>query len=114
VSFASVLILSVLLFVLSHFLTYWELAPTFLLERKLWKKKQIAWQDVTRISAPGFSSDKVKISFGRVPENCSYIIANPSSRNKFIAALRRFAPNADCDVSPDPTLICKAKKRSDK
>ena len=70
VNFFSVTILSVLLFFLSHFLIYWDMDSTSLREHKLWKKKEIAWHDVTCISWLGFSSVKVKISYGLVPGLC--------------------------------------------
>jgi hypothetical protein len=109
-SFAAFLILSVLLTILSHFLTYWELDPACLRERKLWKTKEIAWKDVTRIGRFGFSSDIVKISYGRVPEVCEYILANPCDRDRFIAALRRFVPEANFEVF-EPISTCRARKR---
>jgi hypothetical protein len=98
ISFVAVSTLSVLLFILSHFFTYWELDSTCLRERKLWMKKEIAWQDVTSVRRFGFSSDKVMICYGRVPENCGYILANPSNRDGFIVTLRRFVPEAHFDV----------------
>lgn len=101
VSFATVLMLSVLLFLLNHFLTYWELDKTSLRQRKLWKKKEIAWRDVTRVGKLGFTGKDVMISYGRVPEDCGYILVNPCNRGRFLSALRRFAPQAEFDDSID-------------
>jgi hypothetical protein len=113
VSFASVLILSVLLDIFSTFFTYWEFDSACLRERKLWKVKEIAWQDVTRIRRLGFSNRNMMISYGRVPEDCGYLVANPINRNGFIAAMRLFAPHAEIDISPDQYSCCRAKKRSE-
>jgi hypothetical protein len=110
VSFGAVLILSVLLDILSTIFTYWELDTDCLRQRKLWKVKEIARQDVTRIRRVGFSGRSVMICYGRIPEDCEYILANPINRYGFIAALRRFIPEAEFDVF-EPTSMCKARKR---
>jgi hypothetical protein len=110
VSFASVLILSILLDILNTIFSYWELDTDCLRQRKLWKVKEIARQDVTRIRRFGFSSRSVMICYGHVPEDYGFILADPINRNGFIAALRRFVPQAEFDVF-EPTSMCKARKR---
>jgi hypothetical protein len=98
VNFVSVLILSVMLYIFSAIFTYWELDMACLRQRRIWKVKEIAWQDVTRVSRLGFSSKNVMISYGRVPEDCAYILANPCNCDRFIEALHRFAPHAEFDT----------------
>jgi hypothetical protein len=53
---------------------------------------------VTSIKRMGFSNRSLMIKYGRVPANCAYILANPSNRDRFIEALRRFAPQAEFDI----------------
>jgi len=50
------------------------------------------------------------ICYGHVPEDYGFILADPINRNGFIAALRRFVPQAEFDVF-EPTSMCKARKR---
>ena len=112
VNIGLILVLSIFLFVLSHALNYWQLDKGGLLERKFWKTKEIAWEDVTRVGRLGFSDKFVKISYGRTPEDCSYILADPSNLNGFINALCQFVPQVKFDISPNPTSACKAKSRT--
>jgi hypothetical protein len=112
VSIGQVLILSILLFVLSHVLNYWELRNVGLRERKFWKTKEIEWGEVTRVGSLGFSNKFVKISYGHNPENSSYILAEPSNLNGFITALRQFVPQAEFDISSNSTSTCKARNQT--
>jgi hypothetical protein len=98
VGFALALTLSALLFYFDHFLTYWELDETSLRQRKLWKRKEIAWRDVTRVGRLGFAGKDVMISYGRASEDRAYSLVNPCNRERFIEALRRFATQAEFEV----------------
>jgi hypothetical protein len=98
VSLVALLILTICLSILTSAFTYWELDTAHLRRRRLWRVKEIAWQDVTRVGRFGFSGKKVKINYGRVPEDYAYILADPSNCERFIEALRRFATHAEFDV----------------
>lgn len=88
--------------VLNHFFIYWDIDPAGLRERRLWSTREIHWREVTHIggwpSQP--SSDSLQIDFARpapISERGS-VIANPEDRGGFIAALHKFAPEAEFDV----------------
>lgn len=92
------LILSILLNTLSAFFTYWEMDAFCFRQRRLWKVKEIAWRDVTRVGRVGFSNRSVMINYGRVPEDCGYILVTPGKRSELIDALRKYVPQAEFDI----------------
>jgi hypothetical protein len=82
---------------------YWDVDDDGLRERRLWKKKEVAWRNVRHVGAwnpKQPASDYLAIDFTRSAPapGRSRIIANPEDRAAFIAALRRFAPQAAFDV----------------
>lgn len=92
------LTLSILLKTFSAIFTYWEVDTSCFRQRRLWKVKEIAWRDVTRIGRVGFSNRSVMINYGRVPEECGYILVNPGNRSELIDALRKYVPHAEFDI----------------
>jgi hypothetical protein len=82
---------------------YWDVDDDGLRERRLWKTKEVAWRNVRHVGAWNPSqpaSDYLAIDFARPAPTPgrSRIIAHPEDRTAFIAALRRFAPQAVFDV----------------
>jgi hypothetical protein len=90
-------ILLVLLFVLVYFFTYWDLDCTSLRQRKLWKKQEIPWPEVTRVGKLGFTG-YIDIRYGHEVESYGSMLADPRHRSDFIDALHQFAPHADFDL----------------
>jgi hypothetical protein len=91
-----------LLQVLARFFTYWDLDSTGLHERRLWYRKEIAWEEVTHVG--GFngrpSASMLEVDYFRAApmSDRSRILANPDDRRGFIQELRKFAPQADFNV----------------
>jgi hypothetical protein len=89
--------------VFSQVFIYWDLDSDFLRERRLWNKREVAWKEVTHVGSwhpKQPSSDYLAVYYAR-PEPMSdrgSIIANPEDRAQFVAALRRYAPQAKFDV----------------
>lgn len=82
---------------------YWEIDNDGLRERRLWHSKQVPWQDVVHVGSwhPNQpSSDYLEIDYARPApmSDRGSVIANPEDRSGFLAALHRFAPNADFEV----------------
>jgi hypothetical protein len=95
--------LMVLLQILSRLFVYWDLDEVSLRVQSFWTKKEIAWAEVTHVG--GLVPDKPSSAYLRVdyarPAPMSeqgHILANPEDRVKFIATLRRFAPQATFEV----------------
>ena len=92
--------------VLRHYFVYWELEPACLREVRYWVKRDIPWQEVTHVGgfpATWASSDFLQVDFFHSPEVTPYtgrdrLVFQPGDRDGFIAALRRFAPQATFDV----------------
>lgn len=92
-----------LMMVLSKAIAYWDFNPTHLHERRLWRTRDVPWEEVIHIHArdPAHpSSGYLAVDYARTApmSDRGTIIANPADRQGFIAALRRSAPQADCDV----------------
>lgn len=90
-------------FIFGKVFIYWEVDASGLHERRFWRRKEIAWDEITHVgswipSQPG--SDYVAVDYGRPApmSDRGSVIANPADRAEFIAALRRFAPQADFEV----------------
>ena len=82
--------------------TYWDLEGAGLREhRPFWKTKTIPWSEVTYIGPwESASSKRIAIEYERkapFPDR-GRIIATPARRQAFIAALRRFAPQAEFEI----------------
>jgi hypothetical protein len=88
------------LFILHHIFIYWELDSDSLKERRFWNKKEVAWKEVTHVGNSAPTSNFLAVDYARPAPMSDHgqIIANPEDRLQFIAALRRFAPNAEFDV----------------
>lgn len=100
------LVLSIVLFIGDHLLTYWEMNDQGLRWRRLWKVGYIDWHEITLIGRLGFSDKYVKITYGRSAASRAYILADPTDLNGFIAALRRHVPDANWDILPNSTPTC--------
>lgn len=78
--------------------TYLELTSDCLRKRRLWKKIEIPWNEVTRVSWLGFAQHAVMISYGHQPEDYGWLAASPGNRKDFIAALHKYAPHATFEL----------------
>jgi hypothetical protein len=101
--FSVLIVLLAIQRVLLHAFVYWDVLSDGLRERRLWNTREVAWREVQHVggwrpSQP--SSDSLAIDFARPAplSDRGSIIANPEDREEFIAALRRFAPQAAFDV----------------
>jgi hypothetical protein len=77
---------------------YWEMSPQCLLIRKLWKRRQIPWDEVTRVGWRGNMSGTFSIGIGHQIEDYDRLYIEPSDQAGFIAALRKFAPHANFEL----------------
>jgi hypothetical protein len=89
--------------VLTNVLVYWDVNSNCLRERRLWHTREVAWSEVTHVGAwnpEQPASDTLAIHYARPApmSDKGDVIANPDDRQQFIAALRRFAPQATFDV----------------
>jgi hypothetical protein len=94
-----ILLLLIALFV--YFLpifVYSEMDTSCLRIRKFWKKKEIAWQEVTSAGRFGFGTNCVIVRFGHQINDYGNVIIEPADRNGFLAELRLFAPQAKIDI----------------
>ena len=73
---------------------YCEVSTSCLRQQELWRKKEIAWQEVRLIGNFGFT-DSLAIYFGHQIEDYGYIIVNAQDREQFISAMRQYAPKAE-------------------
>jgi hypothetical protein len=86
----------------------WELDADGLRQRKLWMNTKVRWQDVTRVesvwSAPFYD---LKIEYRRhgLGPKIGHILANPTDRDQFLDALRRFAPQAEYIDNPAGKIL---------
>lgn len=99
---ASIVLLA-LVQVIAHIFIFWDVDADGLRERRLWKTRTVAWRQVHHVGSwnprqP--ASDYLSIEFTRAEPSASRgrVIAHPEDRDKFIATLRRFAPDAIFDV----------------
>jgi hypothetical protein len=99
-AFGAIIFASVI--VLSQVFVYWDLDSHCLRERRLWGKRQVPWEEVTRVSAWNEkpSSDFLAIHYSRrgPMSDDGSIIANPQDRQQFLVELHRYAPQAVFDV----------------
>lgn len=85
---------------------YWELTPRCLLLRKLWKTKEIPWNEITRVGWLGNMSGTFSISVGHRMEDYDRLYIEPSDQTGFIVALRKYAPHAVFELEPlEPDAI---------
>lgn len=84
---------------------YWDVESAGLCEHRFWKTKAVPWEEITQVS--GFFTGKhpsltITVDYSRSApmSDRGHILADPEDRDQFIAALRRYAPNASFDVWP--------------
>lgn len=80
---------------------YSEMDSTCLRLHKFWKKRKIAWHEVTSAGRFGFGTDDVDdviVRFGHQIEDYNYILTQPADREGFLAAIRQYAPKAKVEV----------------
>jgi hypothetical protein len=92
-----------LLRILSQIFCYWEADSESFREHNFWVKKEIPWEEVTRIGSfnpkqPSSSFLAVDYARGAPMSERGHIVANPADREQFIAVLHRFAPQATFEV----------------
>jgi hypothetical protein len=77
---------------------YWDLEPDRIRRQFFWSTEEIPWNKVTHVGnlAPLPWSSAVVVTYRRSAPlpGCGQILANPSDRQQFLAALHRFAPQA--------------------
>lgn len=78
-------------------LVYSEMDATCLCVHRFWKKKEIAWPEVTSAGKFGFGTDDVIVRFGHQIENYGYILTQPADRDGFLSAIHQYAPHAKVD-----------------
>lgn len=79
---------------------YWQLTPDCLIVRKLWRKKEILWGEVTEVGWLGPMSGTFRLSVGHRIEEYDRIYFEPSDQTGLADALRKFAPQANFDLEP--------------
>ena len=86
-----------LLRILNSIIVYWECAPSGLRERRIWRIKDVQWDQVRQIGRWKPKDDTVAVIFARpAPLSTSgCIVADPTDRAGFLAALRQYAPLAN-------------------
>lgn len=77
---------------------YWDLTPDCIVMRKLWRKREIPWTEVTRVGWLGNFSGTFSISVGHRIEDYDRLYIEPRDRTRFIAAFRKFAPHATFEL----------------
>ena len=101
--FVALLTLSVLLlYVTTYRFRYWEFRPEGLREHNFWKTRDVAWDELRHVQGRNAvpSAEYVELYAYRPPpmSESFRLIANPGKRDQFLAALRKFAPQAEYDV----------------
>lgn len=97
------LVLVVSLSIYDRLFNYLQVDPDGLRQRHFWHKKEVAWDKVTQVgdyTLWGLPSEYLKVDYARPTAKSGHgrILANPADREKFIEALRRFAPQATFTV----------------
>ncbi|HEY6446592.1 MAG TPA: hypothetical protein VIY53_09045 [Acidobacteriaceae bacterium] len=90
--------------------TYWEVSPEGLFERRLWRERTVAWNEIVSVSPwpEGKSASRqVAVSFGRSAplSDRGQVIANPGDPDSFLMALREHAPQARFDGLPAQRFV---------
>ena len=78
-----------------HVFLYWDVNPDGLTARSLWKVKRIPWQSVRSVGKLWFFPDRVMIRYGHSIDDHGWFLAVPANRSRFVAALRKYAPQAE-------------------
>lgn len=94
-----------LIFAFDRVFTVWEVCPSALRERRFgFKTKEIAWEYVIRVGLVDYQKpDSCAIEIEYVPAGATRACwlaqkVNPQERERFIAALQRFATRTTFDV----------------
>lgn len=84
----------------SYLWTYWDFDDEDLCERRLWRKRKVAWREVTHISQWAQNSNYLIVDHTQLEpmSDRGTIVANPEDRAGFLRTLHRFAPQARFDV----------------
>jgi hypothetical protein len=98
VRLAAIILLSIVISFLNTIFSYYELNSDCLRLRKLWKKKEIPWSEVTRVGRLGFSNHDLKIYYGRRIENYDLLVISPWHQTRFIEQMKTLAPNVQFDL----------------
>lgn len=77
---------------------YWELTPDCLTVRRLWRKRDIPWIEVTDVGWLGSMSGTFRVNVGHRIEDYDRLYIEPSDRASLTAALHKFAPHATFDL----------------
>jgi hypothetical protein len=85
---------------LSQVFIYWEIDSERLRERRLWHTKEIPWPEIVHVASwhpRQVSHDYLEIDYARPApmSDRGSVFANPEDRTGFLAALHRFATEAD-------------------
>jgi hypothetical protein len=74
---------------------YWEPTPDCLIVRRLWRKREIPWSEVTYVGWRGTMSGTFRVNVGHRIEEYERLYFEPSDRAGLADALRKFAPHAN-------------------
>ncbi|MGC2639457.1 MAG: hypothetical protein WA294_19890 [Acidobacteriaceae bacterium] len=90
--------------------TYWDVRPEGLFERRLWRERTVAWNDIVSVSPwpEGKSASRqVAVGFARSAplSDRGQMIANPGDLDSFLRELRTHAPQARFDRLPSESLV---------
>lgn len=77
---------------------YWDFTPECLVVRRLWTKREVAYSEVRRVGWLGSMSGTFSISIGHLIENYDRLYIEPGDQAGFVAALRKYAPQADFEL----------------
>jgi len=81
-----------------YLFVYWDANPSGLIARRLWKVKRIPWQSVRSVGRHPLFVGHVMVSYGHPNEDCGRLLAAPANRTEFIAALCKYAPQAEFKI----------------
>jgi len=86
--------------VLSYVFIYWDLGVEELRERRIWSTRSVPWNEVTHIGRWTQNSNYIIVDHSRLEplSDRGRMVANPDDEAGFIAALRRYATQAEIEL----------------
>jgi len=89
-----------LLRILNNFFVYWECNTSGLRERRIWRNKDVPWEEIRQVGKWRPKDETVAVIFARPAPSFTSgcITADPADRAGFLAALCQYAPQADFDL----------------
>jgi hypothetical protein len=89
---------------------FWDVFAVGLHERRLWSSRTILWNQISSVepwpdNRSGRSSIAIDFSSPAPLSTSGRVVANPGRLDEFLAALRRYAPQASISVPSSSTLF---------